>query len=259
MKCPVGDLNCLRAASFQDIVVAQAIVNKKLTSFKLLLFFEPWVPVIDNDIVRGQPLDLVQNTSFPLKQLIIGSLTEEAQFFIYEGWTKPVSPTTYAEVVFGAFLQKGLLVLERYPPISTTDNRPLLARIATEWVFACSIRQFARKAASYMYVFGYPLDFDGWGNETFCNGHVCHGAELPYLFESAWVNFTDTGRRLSQSMASFWANFATSQDPNEPLPVSIAWPRFTTGDEKYLYFQNPLQIEDAYLKTTCDFWDRIGY
>ena len=259
LKCAIGDIACFRAASYQKIVLAQAAINTEVTSFRVLLFFEPWVPVIDNVIVHGQLLDLIQNTSFPLKQLIMGTLTEEAIFFIYEGWRKPVAPTLYAEVVLGTFRQKGVKVLEHYPPDSVSDERPLLARIATQWVFACSTRVFARKAASYSYVFGYPLDFDGWGNETFCNGHVCHGGELPFLFESAWVNFTDAGRRVSQSMATYWANFATSQDPNEPLRVATPWPRVTTGNEKYMYFQDPLQVPENYLKSECDFWDDIGY
>ena len=230
-----------------------------LTSFKLLLFFEPWVPVIDNVLVHGQLLDMVQNTSFPLKELIVGTLSEEAVFFIYEGWGKPVTPATYAEVVLATFVENALKVLEHYPPDSVTDVRPLLSRIATQWVFACSNRVFSRKAASYSYVFGYPLDFDGWGNETYCNGHVCHGGELPFLFESAWTNFTDAGRRVSQSMATYWTNFAKSQDPNEPIRVDTQWPRLSSGNEKYMYFQDPLQVRENYLKNDCDFWDNIGY
>jgi carboxylesterase type B len=259
LHCPIGDIACFRNASYQDIVLAQVAINNMVTSFKLLLFFEPWVPVIDNIIVHGQLLDLVQNMSFAPKQLIIGTLTEECVFFIYQGWGNPVPPTVYAEVLLGTFQEKALKVLGRYPPDSVSDERSLLSRIATQWVFACSSRVFARKVASYSYVFAYPLDFDGWGNETYCNGHVCHGAELPFLFESAWVNFTDAGRRVSQSMATYWANFATSQDPNEPLRVTTPWPRVTSGNEKYMYFQDPLQVQENYMKEACDFWDEIGY
>lgn len=229
-----------------------------MTSFKLLLFFEPWVPVIDNVLVHGQLLDLVYNTTFPLKPLIIGTLTEEAVFFIYEGWTKPVPATTYIEVALAAFGKNAFKVLERFPP-SGEDQRLLLSRIATQWVFACSNRAFARKAASYSYVFGYPLDFDGWGKDSFCNGHVCHGGELPYLFESSWLNFTDAGRRVSESMATYWTNFAKSQDPNQPVRVPTPWPRLTTANESYMLFEDPLHVPQGYLKDDCDFWDRIGY
>jgi carboxylesterase type B len=60
-------------------------------------------------------------------------------------------------------------------------------------------------------------------------------------------------------MATYWANFATSQDPNEPLRVATPWPRVTTGNETYMYFQDPLQVQENYLKSDCDFWDSIGY
>jgi carboxylesterase type B len=181
LKCPIGDLDCLRAASYQDIALAQAKINNMVTSLKVLLFFEPWVPVIDHVLVPGQLLDLIENRPFPLKELIIGSLTEEAIFFVYEGWTKPITPPLYAEVLLGTFRERALRVLERYPPDGLVDERSVMSRVATQWVFACSARVFARKAASYSYVFGYPLDFDGWGNETFCDGHVCHGAEWPHI------------------------------------------------------------------------------
>ncbi len=65
-----------------------------------------------------------------------------------------------------------------------------------------------------LHVFGYPLNSYTRQNDAFCNGHVCHGDELPYLFESRWNNLTDTGRRVSQSTASYWANFDKTQNPN---------------------------------------------
>jgi hypothetical protein len=66
-----------------------------LTSLNVLLFFEPWLPVIDNDIVHGQILSTVRNTSFPLKPLIIGTVTEECRDFICGRWPKPISPSEY--------------------------------------------------------------------------------------------------------------------------------------------------------------------
>ena len=46
------------------------------TSLKILLFFEPWVPVIDNSVVfESQVIDTIRKVSFPLKPQIIGTLT----------------------------------------------------------------------------------------------------------------------------------------------------------------------------------------
>ena len=210
---------------------------------------------IFSSIIKVPRLD-----AFPLKKLIIGTVTEEAVFYTYEGWAKALTPEVYAEVILATFGKNSLKVLERYPPDSVSDERPLLSRLATQWVFACSTRVFARKAATYSYAFGYPLDFDGWGNETFCNGHTCHGVELPFLFESVWMNFTDAGRRVSESMATYWTNFAKSEDPNQPMNASISWPKLiSSGNEQYMYFQDPLRIQENYLDDECNFWDDIGY
>lgn len=259
LNCSYTDINCFRAASYQDIIAAQKIVNNMLTSFEILLFFEPWVPVIDHNVVKGQTIDLVKNVSFALKPLIIGTLTEEAVLYIYEGWHKPVDARKYAEIILATFNTHAIKVLERFPPLGTDDHRPLLAAVGTRWVFACSTRVFARKAASYTYAFGYPLDFDGWENLTFCNGHVCHGSELPYVFQSGWVNFTDAGRKLSTSLAAYWTNFGKTHDPNQPVTQPIVWQRASDPDEPYIYFQNPIQNGNNYLKDDCDFFDQIGY
>jgi carboxylesterase type B len=230
-----------------------------LISLESVLIFETWVPVIDNVLVHGQLYETIQNVSFPLKPLIIGTLTEETLIFIYTSFNKTISTSFYSEIVLAIFRTRAVKVLERFPPSGSGDQRPLLSHILTQWLFSCTTRIFARKAATYSYVYGYPYDFDGWGSWTFCNGHVCHGVEIPYVMESEWVNFTDAGRRVSESMGTYWTNFAKSQDTNEPLRVTTPWPKVTTGNETYLYFQDPLQVQENYLKSDCDFWDDIGY
>ncbi|CAF1502309.1 unnamed protein product, partial [Rotaria sordida] len=196
---------------------------------------------------------------FRLKPLIIGTVTEEALSYIYEAWSEPVSNILYSVLSFFTFNVNAFKTLKRFPPDKSGDQRSLLSSIATEWVFACSTRVFARKTPSYSYVFGYPLDFDAWENMSYCNNHACHAVELPFLFETAWPNTTDTGRWLSKSMATYWTNFAKTQDPNKPEIVPVEWPRTIIGNEKYIYFQNPIQIEADSMKDDCDFWDTIGY
>lgn len=98
LKCTYGDVACLRNATYQEIIAAQIIVNNKLTSLNLLIFFEPWTPVVDNIIVHGQLTEIGKNPSFPLKPFMIGTVTEDALLFIHEGWRNPVSQTQYAEI-----------------------------------------------------------------------------------------------------------------------------------------------------------------
>ncbi|CAF5083451.1 unnamed protein product, partial [Rotaria sp. Silwood1] len=203
LHCAIGDISCLRKASYQDIAAAQIKVNTMLPSLEFLLFFQPWVPVIDNTIVKDHLMEIVKNTSFPLKPLVNGTLTEEAIFYVYEAWVKPITLSFYPEIILFTFRANAFKMMERYPPIEVDDLRPLKCQMAIQWVLACLTRIYARQAASYSHVFGFPLDFDGWENETFCDHHVCHAGELPYTFESVWVNFADAGKRVAMSMATY--------------------------------------------------------
>ncbi|CAF4289538.1 unnamed protein product [Rotaria socialis] len=248
LNCSYTDISCFRAASYQQIAAAQKVVNTLLKSLKILLIFEPWVPTIDNLIVHGQAVDTIKNVSYPLKPLIIGTLTEEAVLYIYEDWHKPVYSTQYTEITVATFNRRALKVLERFPPVGTRDQRLLLVSVGTHWMFACSTRVFARKAATYTYVFGYPLDFDGWDNLTLCNDYVCHGSKLSYVFESALVNFTDAGRQLTTNIVTSWTNFGKIHDPNQPVIPSLLWPKTLINSKQHMYFQNPLQVQENYLK-----------
>lgn len=259
LQCQYEDLACFRAASVDNIIDAQNKVDSELISLDLVLLFEPWVPVIDNILVFGQLYETVQNTTFALQPLIIGTLTEEALVFVYSGLNKTMPATVYSEAILAIFGSKGVKVLEHFPPSDAEDQRTLFSKIITQWLFSCTTRIFARKAANYTYVHDYPYDYDGWGPWTFCNGHSCHGVEIPYVMQSKWVNFTDAGRRVSENMGRYWTNFAKTQDPNQPLSVSLPWPKANTMNEPYLHIKDPLDVQENYLKSDCDFWDTIGY
>ena len=259
LHCASNDIPCFRNRSSNEIVAAQVAVNNLLTSFNALFFFEQWLPVIDNVIVNGSLLDLFAKASFPLKELIIGTVADECYDFVYSMWGKPISTADYLALAAYLFKDNALKVIERYLPDPSGDQRLVVTHACTQWVFACPTRTVARKAASYSYVFSYPYDRASVRTRLGCSDHACHGDELPYAFEAFWSNLTDAGRRVSQSMATYWTNFATSQDPNEPLNVPLSWPRVTTVEEKFINLQDPLAVGQGYLKSDCDFWDEIGY
>ncbi|CAF1489993.1 unnamed protein product, partial [Adineta ricciae] len=228
LHCSPNDFPCFRARSTDEIITAQNQVNQKLTSLDLLLLLEPWLPVIDNDIVHGTLISTIRNVSFPLKPLIIGSLTDECYYMIYGALKKNVTVIEYMAMAVGLFGENALKILEHYPPLPSGDQRSNIAKIATEWIFTCSTRVFARKAATYSYVFGYP---DNTLNSLNCKDHACHADELPYVFQSFWDRFTDVGRYISHGMATYWTNYAKSENPNEPSSVPLSWPKFASGNE----------------------------
>ena len=193
LSCATGDVRCYQNRSMEEIIEAQKTVNHKMTSLNPLYLFEIWLPVIDNVIVHDQLLNMVENASFPLKPLIIGTVTDECLDFIDGRRSQPITPSEYIELVLAIFREKGLKILKQYPPDGESDQRLLVVRGCTQWVFSCSIRVFVRKAASYSYVFSYSSDTE---NSIQCrDAFACHGDELPFTFEFYWANFSDTGRR----------------------------------------------------------------
>ena len=211
---------------------------------------------------------------------MMGTLTEECYIYIYLGFQKPVSASHYAEIMTAGFKQHALKLLSNYPPdFSKTDQRDIMATVATRWVFGCSSRNFFEivinmtngKAAdqSYLYAFDFPLDFPGWGdNLAFCNTHVCHGSDIVYTFDSSDRNFTSTGRQISQSHMFYWSNFAKYSSPNAPQSAAsssssnsfINWPSYSMKTKPFLRFVRPSNtVESGYLRSECNFFDSIGY
>ena len=218
-----------------------------------------------------EPLDTIRDGYFGKKPLIIGTTTEETRPFIYEGFRKPVSPLKYSALLSLLNPPSAADILTLYPPTAESDERYHMQVPATDFVFTCCTRNYSRNAASrngdnvWYYVFDHSWSFpDAWANLTFCRGHVCHGAELPFVFQTASLyNYSMTTDEVSLSdlMIKYWTNFAKSHDPNVGENVDLKWPTYSEEHKwAYLHFSALSNVYFGdYRQSFCDFWDRIGY
>ena len=102
---------------------------------------------------------------------MIGTLTGECYNYIYEAFQKPVPTKEYIELMTAAFKQHVPGLLAHYPPnLGTSDQREVMTKVCTRWVFACGSRNFLEKAqywnptkpiSTFQYVFDFELDFPG--------------------------------------------------------------------------------------------------
>lgn len=259
LNCTPGNITCYRTFPYSDIIAAQNIINGMLTTFNPLQSYEPWTPVIDNSIVRGQLLNTVANVTFSLKPLIIGTTSEEGRSYVYDTLSQELPASFYPFALSLVFGGKSSEVLQRYPAEGSGDQRSLLSRLVTQWVFACPTRSFARLARAHIYVFNYPVDSRGFIDKPICDGYPCHGYDVPFVFQSIWKNMTDIDRNVSRAMATYWTNFAKTTDPNKPTKMPVQWLKIKRRSDNYLFIDDPIRTQKDYLLHSCNFWNKIGY
>ena len=276
-------MSCFLGKSVNDVLNAQIAVSAEITSSNILISSEPWLPWIDGKIIKSSNLLVINewlgNKSVPLKPLIIGTTTGEGASFTFGMYKNPVSIQNYYGLLMYIFKDKYTGVLQHYPPNpQSTDQRPVIVKLITDWLFACSSRNFietysknAKRSKAkkfYMYAFNFLLDFNGWNQEPFCSYLVCHNSELPYVFDNPNNQFTSSGKLLSLQMITYWSNFAKFSNPNSKKQLNfegkhfknLNWPNYELINRYDLQFQNLSNIvESKYLQAQCDFFDSIGY
>ncbi|XP_046360493.2 crystal protein-like [Haliotis rufescens] len=279
LNCTARDINCLRQKNSVDIAQAQFISRSKLSSLRYLEEFEPWGPWVDGVTVKAEPVTAMDKGLFQKKPVMIGTTSEETRLYIYSAWDKPIDTVIYTAAILATHPNHGVDIMYEYPPDEPQDQRNNLAVVATDFIFGCASRHVTRKMLEYgvrdvwLYVYDHAFSFPGWGNMTFCQGHVCHGSEVPFVFQSAGrggFKYTPDELALSDLVISYWSNFAKTGDP-QGLPGSRdkvkavpAWPRYDAEIQQlhwpYQHFQTPKSFVDPnYNGPYCDFWDEVGY
>ncbi|KAL7370726.1 hypothetical protein ABVT39_009329 [Epinephelus coioides] len=278
-NCSVSDIVCLLSLTPQAVLAAQMKTSSKVVNpFRFLEVFETWGPYIDGELIKEQAVTAFQKGHWQKeKPVLLGTTSEEGVIFAYGVFSKPVSTVESTVYITAIFKQHTLRILHKYLPLyRDTDRRGMLAQIVTDYVFLCPSRRSARAGTAagsnvWMYVFDHvPSDHRVWSGLTFCYQHACHGAELPFLFDSASVaNFTlsKPEKLLSNRMLCYWGAFTHTGDPSsrtkqttfcreQRLPV---WPRYS--DTSSWLVMNLTVRSHAQVGTRdhiCDFWDHLG-
>ncbi|CAH1239283.1 CES2 [Branchiostoma lanceolatum] len=228
-NCSAGDMKCLRSKSADEVLRAQDEVDSYIANpFHLLQRFMQWGPTVDGDVLPRQTLDSFAKGKFQRKPFIIGTVAEEAVYYIYSAFNKPVSRLELDGAALAFLRTKALPVLNEYNPPQTSDYRPFLSVLVTDWLFNCPTRNAIRSVVTsgqgdvWLYVFDHAFSFKTfWHSSPFCHGHVCHGEDIPFAFQTPLLvnlSFTPDEQVLADSMAYHYGNFAHTGDPNKHSP-----------------------------------------
>ncbi|XP_066275221.1 crystal protein-like [Branchiostoma lanceolatum] len=279
-NCSVGDMKCLRSKPADIILHASDHVGKYISNpFRLIEIFLQWGPTVDGNVLPRQTVSSFAKGQFQRKPFIIGTVREEAVLYVYDAFGKPVSKLELDAAVLAFLHEKGPAALREYnPPQTSSDYRPFLSPFVTDWVFECPTRNVIRNAVTsgqndvWLYVFDRVFSFKTfWNRYSYCNGHVCHGEDLPFVFQTPLLinlTFTPDEQVLADAMAYHYGNFAHTGDPNKPSPhfyttgsvlkSHLNWPKYNEENQfPNMNFTTPESvIVHDYNKEKCDFWDK---
>lgn len=272
-----ADEACMRKKPFQDVLDAQLKTSNSFLPlpqpFKHSYTWSPNVQDRDGTIPM-QPLQAFLSGKFTKVPMMLGTDKEEGIQFVRQLFDKPIRKFEYRallDLVFGFNNSAALVKMYPVPDNETSDVRDVLSVIATHYTFFCGNRLAARSFSqqgvpTFVYAYDHILSLDIWGqNFSFCAGHVCHGSELPIIFDTARKGgFTPTAdedvlTRRWLHFTSLFANGAT-QSMSAPDSSSPAWPLFTAAaDPVYRYDTPSVDVQTGRWSTFCDLWDQIGY
>jgi len=276
--CGVSDQNCFLNKTSSEVLTAQLATKPTVPWPNTFMDAYEWSPTIGSDEVPYQALEALESGKYTQVPIMMGTLLEEGVQFVDLLFPSPMTILEYEAAIIAVFGLPAFEILAAYPcPANeTSDCRLVMAEIATHKVFACPTRHAARTmsaAASspqiansiHVYYYDHPLSFPGWGtNFSYCNGHVCHGSELPVLYDSATsygFQFQPDEITLATQMEQFWGLFAHGSSGPISIPSSpISWPVYNATGDYTIQLNTPkLAIQQNRLETLCDMWDKIGY
>jgi len=161
--------------------------------------------------------------------VIAGSNQNEAGFAFF-GVPKGTAAEFTAQIK-DRFGDRSAEFLRIYPAGSDTESNVAQVKSFNDEV-AWNMRSWAlsqskqRKGKSYLYYFTKVPPANG--NQP--SRGAIHTAEIPYALGNGPRTWTDGDRALSETMTSYWVNFAASGNPNgKGLPV---WPEFKNANGK---------------------------
>src|SRR5215831_13563694 len=221
-----ADITCLRALSVAAILAA----GPRSTVFAN----------IDNFVLTQSMQAALTSGQFNRVPTIVGSNHDEWRLFVAQ--TEKVTGTALTSAGYpGAIAALGIpaalvpfLANVAYPLAAYGSPSEALGALGTDLVFACNAAKSARLLSQYVPTFHYEFA-DAEAAMLYFPPQISfptgayHASELGYLFVLSqtpvpFPGFTPAQQQLSDTMVSYWTQFAKTGDPNGAgVP---AWPQY---------------------------------
>ena len=225
-------------------------------------FLETVYPVVDGHVLPANPFDLFTHKRHNDVPLLTGSNADEPLL----GYTDATLFESHNRELLGAELED----FKRIYPLGTEQQTMLSTATAggdrvfiwQNWAWVRLQARFGRESA-YYYHFAYepPIPANRYAEQAqWPNLGAAHVIEMPYVWRNLQCRdwpFTATDYQLSDTMSSYWLNFARTGNPNGPALAN--WPAFNGSDPQLMRFDAKPSVQpapDEALRERMSFWDR---
>jgi para-nitrobenzyl esterase len=248
-------IDCLREKNVDEVLSALPLVLGTIVKGSGV----NWFPHIDDELILGQPAELIEQGNFHRVPLLIGSTADEGTVFAAGAGLMFISRAQYIQRVQERFGDLADAVLQKYPPFAWGAPYFSISKLLGDMVFVCPARRTVRAISNeglpaFLYSFDVIPSYSGV--MTILGAY--HASEIPFVFNSiAWpFEFSDTEAALSLQMMKYWTTFAKNGDPN--FTNSPLWPAYDTeGDEHIEFTTHSTHRSSGLEKEMCDFWDSV--
>lgn len=276
---------CMRGLPVQRVIDAQEDAKSDILGqiAHFLDVFIPFPPVVGSSDLPLQPFHaFALNRTVADVPILLGSNHDEAVLFVYEAFASRLSKLEEDGLFTAIFgLSDTIDVNREYPRTDqqkeSGDYRSHSANVTTDALFTCPARNVAmnlaaqqaagtRRNGAWLYHFNHVISYDRafWlASQPACVGKVCHGEELPFIFDTntSTINasFTADEQRLSKSMMTYWSNFAKNLEPGADAS-GLYWPQADRQNASTMIFATPAnEVLRHPFALHCAFWDALGY
>ncbi len=193
-------------------------------------------PVVDGYVIVDDQYKLYEVGKYNDVPVLIGTNADEGSMF-----ARPTSPELYEKNIrerFGPFSDR---VLDLYPGKTQDQTFRGAADLFRDVVFAWPTWSWARLQSKtgtspvFVYFFEQKQSQSLLAMFLKSDG-ASHGSEISYVFRHIYQGASEDDKRLSETMAAYWTNFAKHGNPNgEGLPQ---WPVFNDREPTVLHLQS---------------------
>ena len=205
--------------------------------------------ILDGYAIPQSPADMYRDGRENPVSVLIGSNVDEGRLFLT---AHKITPENYAQELGRQF--PPLLVKLLAPAPGTTDKQAeaAAAQFNTDMRFRWDMWSWAKLASGagekvFLYQFDRVPPYPA--GSRYAGLAATHGMEMAYVFghlDPQAASWTAADRRLSDTLESYWTNFAKTGDPNGPgLPV---WSPYTSAQPRLLHLDAevaPGPVEDV--------------